>query len=151
MKYPRVVEGLLVKQTKSKGYGLFAQRDYKKGSVLLMVHGVRIDADDKRLTHRAVQVSKYSFVEPARFSGIWYLNHSCEPNAYINMKTLFARRDIKKGEEITADYSLFITFPGWDMECECKTVSCRKIILPYEKLPVKPKQFVSSYLLSKRG
>jgi SET domain-containing protein len=146
VKYPRVVEGLLVKQTKSKGYGLFAQHEYKKGSTLLVLHGMRIDSNHPKLSHRAVQISKNSFVEPQRFSGIWYLNHSCEPNAYVDMKRLIARRDIKTGEEITADYSLFITFPEWDMECECKTAHCRKLILPFEKLAKRPRKFVSSYL-----
>ena len=147
MRYPRIVEGLLVRQTKSKGHGLFAQREYKKGSVLLLVQGLRIGDDDKRLTHRAVQIDKHSFIEPRRFSGIWYLNHCCEPNAYMEMKKLVARRDIKKGEEITADYSLFTSFSAWDMECACKTSSCRKLILPYGKLEKRPKTFVSSYLL----
>ncbi|NHK30343.1 MAG: SET domain-containing protein, partial [Asgard group archaeon] len=39
------------------------------------------------------------------------MNHSCEPNCVIKMKTLkitdyFALRDIESGEELTHDYSL---------------------------------------------
>ena len=149
MKYPRIVDGFLVKETGDKGYGLFASRDYRKGEIIVKVRGVRISDTDKRLTHRAVQVGKLVFIEPSRFSPIWYLNHSCEPNAHMDMDTLIARRAIVRGEEIAADYSLFTNYPTWDMECECKAKKCRKLITPFRQLKSRPTAFVSSYLQRK--
>ena len=35
-----------------------------------------------------------------------FLNHSCDPNALRSGVTVFARRRIRRGEEITIDYRL---------------------------------------------
>jgi hypothetical protein len=155
MKYPRIVEGLLVHAVPGKygdiyaddaGLGIYAMRNYKKGELIATVTGPRIKATDKRLTSRAIQIGKNMFIEPKRFSSFWHLNHSCKPSAYVDADKLIARKDIKKGEEFTADYSLFTDFPGWNMDCMCGLRGCRKLILPYSQLKKKPKLFVSSYL-----
>lgn len=163
MKYPRTVEGFTIKHAGGKlgkygtinkygtvkgdkGYGIFASRDYAAGEELGRVRGVRIKDTDARLTHRAIQIGPKLFIEPRRFSLFWYLNHSCSPNAYVDMDRLLARRAINAGEEIVADYSLFTDYASWDMECGCRTRNCRGTILPYSKLEVKPKRFISSYL-----
>jgi hypothetical protein len=142
----RIVEGLLVKHTGPKGYGIFAIRGYPKNAVLATATGLKIKDTDKRLSHRAVQVSQRSFIEPKKFSSIWFLNHSCNPNAYVDMDKLISRRKIRKGEELTADYSLFTDFPSWNMGCGCRAKNCRKLIVPFRQLKRKPKRFVSSYL-----
>jgi uncharacterized protein len=147
----RIVEGLLVKHTGPKGFGIFSMRSYAKGEVVAIATGPTIKDTDKRLTHRAVQIGSRRFIEPRRFSSIWFLNHSCEPNAYMDMDKLIARRAVAKGEELTADYSLFTDFRSWEMECGCKRKSCRKIILPYCRLTKQPKRFVSSYLSGARS
>lgn len=154
MRYPRTVEGFLIRQAggrygtvkDDKGYGIFATKPFRKGTLLGTVHGRKARGSDTFLTHRGIQIGKDRFIEPKRFSLFFYLNHSCEPNAYVDQAALIARRDIKTGEEITADYSLFTDFPLWDMECGCRTPSCRGVILPYSKLSKKPKRFISSYL-----
>jgi len=46
----------------------------------------------------------------------WYLNHSKTPNVGCDKDyTFFALRDIKKGEELTADYHTYNEFanPNW--------------------------------------
>jgi uncharacterized protein len=129
------------------GKGIFAERAYKKGALIVVVEGKRIKDTDRRLTHRGVQVARHWFIEPKRYSAIWFMNHSCAPNAYMDQDRLYARRAIRKGEEVTADYSLFTDFPGWDMDCACGAKNCRKLIVSFSKLPEhKDKRFVSSYL-----
>ncbi|NHK32750.1 MAG: SET domain-containing protein, partial [Asgard group archaeon] len=64
-----------------------------------------------------------------------FMNHSCEPNCVIKMKTLkitdyFALRDIESGEELTHDYSLTSVdqFAGkgfWVLDCNCGSEKCR--------------------------
>ena len=147
MKYPRIVEGLLVKHTGPKGYGLFTMRSYKKDEPVLVAHGVKIKDTDPRLSHRGVQIAPHTFIEPARFSGVWYMNHSCNPNAYVEHDTVHACRALKKGEEIVADYSLFTDFPSWDMTCHCGEKGCRKVIASYRTLKPRPTKFVSGYLM----
>lgn len=56
------------------------------------------------------------------------LNHSCDPNAWLEGLNLVARRQIEKGEAITVDYA---TFCGPSMEafdCQCGSTQCRKVI-----------------------
>ncbi len=155
MKYPRDVEGFLVDHTGPKGYGFFATKTYKKGELLCKVTGTKMTDANPKLSHRAIQIAKGKagatstkdvFIEPNKYSIIWYLNHSCEPNAYFDHDTLYARRAIEVGEEITADYSLFTNYHSWDMDCLCGHEVCRGKILPHQKLSKKPTKFVSGYL-----
>ena len=63
-------------------------------------------------------------------NGTHYINHSCEPNAY--MKTVYghiifiALRDIQAGEEITVDYES--TLHSDKKRCTCGARSCRGTI-----------------------
>ena len=69
-----------------------------------------------------------------------YINHSCDPNCitkYYSLKKrdIIAVRDIKKGEELTVDYSTgaiygfgkggFVTEEGSIMKCKCGSRNCR--------------------------
>jgi SET domain-containing protein len=63
-------------------------------------------------------------------NGTHYINHSCEPNAF--MKILYkhilfvALRDIQPGEEITIDYES--TLHSDDKKCICRARDCRGTI-----------------------
>ncbi|MCK5107688.1 MAG: ASCH domain-containing protein [Nanoarchaeota archaeon] len=48
-------------------------------------------------------------------------------NSKIHNNGVFAARDIKKGEEITSDYSDEMV-PGTEMFCNCGSKNCKKII-----------------------
>lgn len=154
MRYPREVEGFIIKQVGGKygtikgdkGYGIFAKRDYGKGDHLGTVKGRRARGSDALLTHRGIQIGKDRFIEPKRFSLFFYLNHSCSPNAYVDMERLIARRDIRRGEEIVADYSLFTDFVSWDMVCGCGAKTCRKLIVPFSRLRKADVRHISGYL-----
>jgi uncharacterized protein len=57
-----------------------------------------------------------------------FLNHSCDPNVWMQDEvTLIARYDIRPGEELTADYTLW----EWDeqrvlsWQCRCGAPLCR--------------------------
>jgi uncharacterized protein len=142
----RIVEGLAIKHTGGAGYGIFAKRTYRAGELIVRVTGTRILDTDRRLSHRGVQIGPHTFIEPKRYSSIWFLNHSCKPSAYMDNDQLIARCTILSGEQITADYSLFTDFATWEMDCACGAARCRKLIVPYRRLTRKPKKFVSAYL-----
>jgi len=59
-----------------------------------------------------------------------HLNHSCGSNAFLriirNRVEVYARRDIKKGEEITVDYGTSPHSGG--MKCACGHQECRSRI-----------------------
>ena len=59
----------------------------------------------------------------------WYMNHSCDGNVGINTHGDFvARRNIKKGEEVTYDYGLAESNPRFKMTCKCGNTKCRRTI-----------------------
>ena len=56
-----------------------------------------------------------------------YINHSCNPNVYIDGQVVFrALRDINAGEFINVDYGTFmITKTDFIPECKCGSSNCR--------------------------
>src|SRR3989344_4449693 len=80
-------------------------------------------------------------------------NHSCEPNCGIsgNIK-IIAIRDIKPGEELTFDYAFTESFFE-PFKCNCRTLTCRKVIKPDDwkdlKLQRKFYKYFSDYLRNK--
>ena len=86
-----------------------------------------------------------------------YMNHSCDPNCIIkheNMKVkyVYARRDIKKGEELTHDYAagafdIFGKKDPYAFKCHCGSKSCRKIVSRnFFELPKKLQKEYYKYL-----
>ena len=56
--------------------------------------------------------------------GVDYLNHSCRPNARVEDQLyVYATRDIRPGEEITADYRTFNLVPE-GKRCWCAEPQC---------------------------
>ena len=55
-----------------------------------------------------------------------YVNHSCKANTYSKNGFDIAKRDIKKGEEITADYTKEDVLFGF--KCGCNSKTCKGTI-----------------------
>lgn len=55
------------------------------------------------------------------------MNHSCDPNVWMaDAITLVARRRVEPGEELTADYALWLYDVDWTLEpCHCGSPLCR--------------------------
>lgn len=109
----------------------------------------------KELWQYAFQVDYDRYIVPRRHSYGWFLNHSCEPNSVILGRTsVVALRDISKGEEITIDYSTNVGWDGFDMNCRCGEISCRRQIRSYRYLTDERKayygRYVSQFLLESK-
>ncbi len=122
----------VVKSSPIHGKGLFATVDFKAGERILRRDDSRLVTEDNPLREgeheyhcdwiadgRVVYVQ-----EPER-----YTNHSCDPNAYVEVdddgaRYYTARRDIRAGEEIMQDYSIDLT-GGSSWECNCGAARCR--------------------------
>ncbi|MGC8929447.1 MAG: SET domain-containing protein [Candidatus Woesearchaeota archaeon] len=128
---------IIVKKSKIHGLGVFASRNFKKGEIV-----IKWDTSHK-LTKREVDKlpeeekryivyldGKYILMQPPAK----YVNHSCDANTYSDNFCDVAKRDIRKGEEITANYSETMA-PDEYMECKCGSKNCRKIIKAYSKAP----------------
>ena len=144
-----------VKQAKNTGKGLFAKKNIKKGEVIFIVKGKIVKglygADYSQVHPRCLAADTNMWLSPLRTNPWWFINHSCKPNAGLKGKvTVVAMKNIKKGQEITIDYSTTEDDPTWTMKCRCGHKNCRKIIrsarfLP-EKLFKKYKPYIPEFL-----
>jgi len=125
-----------IRKSKLGGKGLFATEPTTKGKVVFVWGG-------KVMTKKAIKNGEYKkgtaveigegkyFADPPNESPGKddYLNHSCEPNLWLKDEvTLIAKRDIAKGEELTADYGTWVSRSYWKMKCDCGSSLCRGII-----------------------
>lgn len=104
---------------------------------------------------RWLQIDKSLWISPFKNNPGFYINHSCNPSAGIRGSIeIVAMRDIKKGEEITFDYSTSESEDGWTLVCQCGEENCRRLIESYELLPAELKlkygDFTSEYLRTKK-
>ncbi len=88
--------------------------------------------------------------DPEQWSPI---NHSCDPNAWIEGLDLVARRGIEAGEEITVEYATFIAGTGASFDCHCGAGGCRGRITPADwQLPEMRRRYAehcSAYIAGK--
>jgi len=56
------------------------------------------------------------------------INHSCDPNAWLEGLNITTRREISSGEQITMDYGTFCNESLQEFECDCGSPECRGII-----------------------
>jgi uncharacterized protein len=124
-----------------EGQGVFLNEPVKKGQKILKFTGPIVSWDEAVAKGREnhvvpVGVDKYVDIdEPESF-----VNHSCDPSTgFSDNTTLMALRDLKKGDEVTFDYSL-VTADGWTMECHCGSKNCRHKIGDYKDLPEEVKE-----------
>ena len=122
------------------GLGCFASRFIRKGERIMVFKGPLITyAQTKTKEHK----DHYFQIGPKSFQGKAPLrrrpvNHSCNPNAgIIGSETLIAIRNIKKGEEITFDYSTTMYNDSAILRCSCGSRQCRHIIKEFRYLPEK--------------
>lgn len=135
---------LKIKKSNIQGKGLLTTRDIKKGTHILHVNLTKL----KTYTFAEIKASgidseHWDYVGRGKYvldnSPAAYLNHSCDPNCVVKMKTIavknvYAERDIMKNEELTVDYTLTAVDrfgrkddDGWGAECNCGSMNCRKI------------------------
>ncbi len=129
-----------VKLEKSRisGNGLFAAESLEKFTIVI-VWGGRIISSREREDGQGVKNTMVAIGD-----GWWltatdqhhkslddYMNHSCDPNVgMLNELTLITMRRINKGEELTADYCIWLDDEEYQMgvACNCGSGNCRTII-----------------------
>ena len=121
---------MLIKKSPIEGKGVFAARDFRKGEMI-----IRWDISRQLTAEEAekLPLKEKKYVIFCKGKRILaqpperYVNHSCDANTTSANFCDVAVRNIKKGEEITANYSQDMS-PGESMECACKSKTCRKNI-----------------------
>lgn len=131
----------------SDNLGVCAYYGFKSGDNILNFGGdIVYDGDDIDWSH-ALEIGRKNntriYLGPSG-SIDDYVNHSCNPNCAVkvgNLKaSLYAIKDIAPGEELTFDYSSTCTEDDYEMNCNCKSYNCRKIISSFNKLSEKDKE-----------
>ena len=114
---------VVVKKSKIDKKGVFAERNFKKGEIVLEWHPKvlkksEMDELSNKEKHFVEKIGKKYFLilSPERF-----VNHSCDPNTKVKNKCDAAIRDIKKGEEITSNYKNSLVY----FKCRCESKNCR--------------------------
>jgi uncharacterized protein len=148
---------IYIAEASSCGLGIFAaapfhsgqsivvdeEGDYYQGAITeaqamtlgldLSMHCFQIDEDRYLLPHGSIDD---------------LINHCCEPSAGIRLTELgyrlIALRDIAPGEQITYDYSTYISNPRERLKCECGSVRCRGNVGPFYELPAALRRFYIS-------
>ncbi len=128
--------GLAIRPSAIDGKGCFATQFFPRRRKIAEYSGEKISARQvaerlHRRKHRIVELDSRWSLDGARGgNGTQYINHSCDPNAF--MKTIrghilfFARRDIFPDEEITIDY--ISTWHSDRKKCKCGAANCRGTI-----------------------
>ncbi|GLT47147.1 hypothetical protein SLA2020_208610 [Shorea laevis] len=129
------------------GFGIFAKHPHRAGDMVIEYTGelVRPSIADRRehlIYNSLVGAGTYMFridaervIDATRAGSIAHLiNHSCEPNCYSRLITvngdehviIFAKRDIKRWEELTYDYRFFSIDER--LACYCGFPSCQGVV-----------------------
>ncbi len=126
---------MLVIGKSANGKGVIAKTDIKKDQ-LIWKFGGRIVRNP---TKRTLQIDENRHLEGDISD---YMNHSCNPNAYVDFNGLVLRahRNIRKGEEITFNYLT----TEWDMsnkfQCHCGSEKCYGEIKGFRYLSLEQKK-----------
>jgi SET domain len=132
MQFPK----LEIRQTQTKGRGVFALEPIANGRAILEFKGRLLRTAELTEDLLAMQVGLDEWLCSDGSLLDDCVNHSCEPNGGFlhGDPVLYALRDIAAGEEIGWDYSTSIAEPGWALECRCGAPACRGIVRPWGEL-----------------
>eukprot|EP00762_Andalucia_godoyi_P003705 ANDGO_00661.mRNA.1 D-alanine--D-alanine ligase len=147
------------------GYGLVATRDIHPGEIVIryeerpqvLVSKSHVEAHWKG--KRREWFAQYCYPANEVLYFMWAdrpedwkpLNHSCDPNCWIAAPAemdLVARKFIRKGEAITADYATFCNEIMADFECSCGVPVCRRMIRGTDYLSKAIRQQYSDHVSS---
>jgi hypothetical protein len=108
-----------------KGHRLVSTEAIRERGLVYKICGHRLLA---KPTYKSVQIDLEIHIEENECLG--YLNHSCDPNVWVNASTLecIALRDIQPHEEL----NMFYPSTEWEMirpfTCHCGTAGCLRLI-----------------------
>jgi len=121
------------------GRGVFAVAPVPQEKLLLKFEGGYLTFDEQcQMDDEAnsLQIGKDLYIN-TNAPGV-YVNHSCNPNCYINSDLwLVSFRHIEVGEQLSFDYSTTMLERHWEMkDCRCGSVVCRGTIRDFDTLPI---------------
>jgi SET domain-containing protein len=116
-----------VKEHTIHGLGRYATSDIKKDEIIFVAGGIAKDTT-KEKWYKGLMIDRNLILDlPEGSEYEAYVNHSCDPNCYIDGQVVFrALRDVSKGEFFTIDYGTFmLTTSDPIASCNCGFDKCR--------------------------
>jgi D-alanine-D-alanine ligase len=137
-----------LRYVRDHGFGLFATRALQPGDLVEQYEGRPHVLVSRRHVERHWRGLRRHWFEPyawpitADLYIAWSdnpddwrpINHSCDPNTWLEGLDLVARRDIAAGEELTIEYATFCGPAMAPFECACGAPDCRRVILGSDHL-----------------
>lgn len=115
---------IIIKKSKIQGKGVFANKNFKKGEIVLRWNPKKITKKEseklsaKEKHYLEYQSGSYFLMQPPER----YVNHSCNSNTNVKNKCDVAIKNIKKGEEITSTYNNKKSPVSF--KCKCGAKNC---------------------------
>jgi uncharacterized protein len=132
----KLAKGISIAPSEIEGKGCFATQSFVRRHKIAEYSGERISNAEanRRAKRRRLRIcainTRWSLDGSRGGNGTHYINHSCEPNAFMkilyNHILFIALRDIQPGEEITIDYES--TLHSDTKRCSCRASKCRGTI-----------------------
>ena len=132
----RIYDSLTVGRSAITGRGLFAGTPIRARAKIGEFEGEVIGLREARRRAKGqrivaiVELERHALDATHTGRGFRYINHSCAPNTYIRCTPeraeFYALRDIRAGEELTADYGE--TQHNGKLRCRCGARNCRGAI-----------------------
>lgn len=128
-----IYDRLTVGRSRFAGKGLFAGTDIPARAKIGEFEGEKIRIAEARRRAKGRRI--VAIVELERFAldathtgrGFRFINHSCDPNTFMRCTPtraeFYARRAIRKGEELTVDY--VDSHHDGRLRCRCGAANCR--------------------------
>jgi len=124
---------IIVKKSKINKKGIFANRNFKKDEVVLRWNSKplkvsevkKILVEKRHYLYKDINNEYFLMQSPEK-----YVNHSCDPNTETKKQCDVAIRSIKKGEEITSDYTK--QGSSTSFICNCGNDKCRGFIKRFD-------------------
>lgn len=130
MNYFWINPNTAVKESSVHGLGRYAVTEIKKDEIIFVVGGLARNTTEHKW-YKGLMIDQNLILDlPEGSEYEAYVNHSCDPNCYIDGQVVFrALRDISPGEFFTIDYGTFmLTLSDPIPECNCGSEKCRGTI-----------------------
>jgi SET domain-containing protein len=135
-KWREIYGALTVGRSRFAGRGLFAGGDIPARAKIGEYEGEVIGLAEARRRARGraivaiVELEGHAIDAKGMRRGFRYINHSCDPNTFFRCTPeraeVYARRAIRKGEELTCDYGE--SQHNGKLKCRCGSAKCRGFI-----------------------
>jgi len=127
MHYFWINQNTTVVDSSIHGLGRKATDFIKKDEVIFVAGGIAINTQETTW-YKGLLIDKHYVLDlPNGSEYEAYVNHSCDPNCYIDGQIVFrALRDIQADEFVTVDYGTFMLIKNDPIPvCNCGAANCR--------------------------